>query len=68
MRKSGARRNEWFGGGHQFEHWYRDNSVFFITARCREGYPAFASERAKEVFWDRFQHYTRVHEFNPWVG
>jgi REP element-mobilizing transposase RayT len=52
---------------HRFEHWYRDNQVYFITARCRDRYPAFASEAAKQVFWDRFQHYTSAHTFEPWV-
>jgi REP element-mobilizing transposase RayT len=27
--------------------------VYFITARCRGRFPAFASEEAKAVFWDR---------------
>ena len=49
------------------EHWYRDNSVYFITARCRDRYPAFESEAAKTVFWDRFDHYTRFYGFVPWV-
>jgi len=51
----------------RFEHWCKDNQVYFITARCRDKYPAFASEPAKAVFWDRFDHYTALHEFVPWV-
>jgi hypothetical protein len=43
-------------GNHRFEHWYRDNTVYFITARCRDKYPAFQSRAAQEVFWDRFTH------------
>jgi REP element-mobilizing transposase RayT len=54
-------------GRHRFEHWYRDNQVYFITARCRDRFPAFASERAKEIFWDRFLHYTREAKFQPWI-
>jgi len=53
--------------GHRFEHWYVDNQVYFITARCRDKYPAFADERAKAVFWDRFDHYTKEAGFVPWV-
>ncbi len=54
-------------GKHRFEHWYRDNQVYFITARCRDRHPAFASEDAKLIFWDRFLHYTTLHGFEPWV-
>lgn len=52
---------------HRFEHWYRNNQVYFITARCRDRFPAFASDDAKQVFWDRFLHYTALHTFEPWV-
>lgn len=55
-------------GKDPFQHWYRDNQVYFITARCRDGYPAFASEAAAAVFWDRFTHYTAMHTFEPWVA
>jgi hypothetical protein len=39
-------------GEHRFEHWYVDNQVYFITARCRDKYRAFESDEAKAVFWD----------------
>jgi len=55
-------------GPDPFQHWYRDNQVYFITARCRDGYPTFASDGACSVFWDRFEHYTRLHTFEPWVA
>ena len=51
----------------RFEHWYRDNQVYFITARCRDRFPALASEDAKLIFWDRFEHYTRQAQFTPWI-
>ena len=35
-----------YKGRHRLEHWYRDNQVYFITARCRDKHPAFAMERA----------------------
>ena len=54
-------------GRHRFEHWYRDNQVYFITARCRDRFQAFASEKAKAVFWDRFLHYTGQAKFHPWI-
>jgi hypothetical protein len=56
-----------YQGQRRFEHWYRDHQVYFITARCRDRYLAFASEEAKRVFWDRFEHYTREALFTPWV-
>ncbi len=56
-----------YQGKHRFEHWYRDNQVYLITARCRGRTHAFACEQAKAIFWDRFDHYTHQHEFFPWV-
>jgi len=58
---------EFKDGKHRFEHWYRDNTIYFITARCRDRFPAFASEDAKLVFWDRFDHYSKEYGFVPWV-
>ena len=59
-------RERW-QGRHRFEHWYRDNQVYLITARTRGGAPAFNAEAAKGVFWDRFTHYAGAHGFDPWV-
>lgn len=52
---------------HRFEHWYVDNQVYFITARCRDRFAAFARQEAKRIFWDRFDFYTRKYVFTPWV-
>jgi REP element-mobilizing transposase RayT len=41
--------------------------VYFITARCRDRRPAFASEDAKRVFWDRFENYAAEYGFVPWA-
>jgi hypothetical protein len=67
FRTSRSSNHEHFQGKHRFEHWYCDNQVYFITARCRDRYRAFASEKAKSVFWDRFAHYTTAHGFVPFV-
>jgi REP element-mobilizing transposase RayT len=67
IRKSSATRSESFQGRHRSEHWYLDNQVYFITARCRERYAAFATEAAKNVFWDRFDFYSQQFGFVPWV-
>lgn len=56
-----------YEGQHRFEHWCIDNQVYFITARCRDQFPAFVSPAAKAVFWDRFDHYTKEFGFTPWV-
>ena len=64
---SQLRREHSDDGRHRFEHWYRDNTVYFITARCRDRFPAFHSEDAKSVFWDRFNHYTAQYGFIPWI-
>ncbi|NBC11085.1 MAG: hypothetical protein GVY24_05020 [Planctomycetes bacterium] len=65
--KTARHREEHFHGHHRFEHCYVDSQVYFITARCRDRYPAFASDEAKAVFWDRFDHWTRACGFTPWV-
>lgn len=67
FRKSSATKTHVHKGRHRYEHWYRDNQVYFITARCRERFAAFASEEAKKTFWDRFDHYTHEFGFVPWV-
>ena len=56
-----------YQGRHRYEHWLVDNQVYFLTARCRDRFPAFATEAAKAVFWDRFDHYTAEFGFVPWV-
>ncbi|MBU4270412.1 MAG: hypothetical protein KKE86_02900 [Planctomycetes bacterium] len=66
-RKTRHVRGPVYKGQHRFEHWYRDNQVYFLTARCWDRFPAFASEEAKAVFWDRFNFYTREALFTPWV-
>lgn len=58
---------EYFEGQHRFEHWYRDNTVYSITTRCRDQYHAFMSDEAKAVFWDRFNHWAAHFGFVAWV-
>ncbi len=65
--KASRSAREHFRGQHRFEHWYVDNQVYFITARCRDRFPAFACEQAKAIFWDRFEHYADQFGFEPWV-
>ena len=67
FRNSSATKTEVYQGHHRYEHWYLDNQVYFLTARCRERYPAFPTEEAKSIFWDRFDHYTTKYEFFAWV-
>ncbi len=65
--KCSATQHRLYDRQNRFEHWYVDNQVYFITARCRDKFPAFASEEAKRVFWDRFHHWTRQALFTPCV-
>ena len=65
--KSSASAKKGYQGDPRFEHWYVDNQVYFITARCRGGYPAFDGDQAKRIFWDRFDNYTLKYRFTPWV-
>src|SRR5579884_3631689 len=67
FRKSSSSSQEFYDGHHRYEHWYRDNTIYFITSRCRDRYPAFKSEDAQAVFWDRFNHYTKEYGFVPCV-
>lgn len=54
-------------GQHRFEHWYRDNTIYLITSKARDGRHVFQSDRAKEVFWDRFTYWTSKYDFCPYV-
>jgi len=67
FRKSSVSSRETWKCEHRFEHWYADNAVYFITARCRNRQPAFASEPAKKIFWAKFSQYTSEFGFVPWV-
>ncbi len=64
-RSSGADRT--WRGKHSFQHWYRDNQVYFITARCQSKYHGFASDPAKNIFWRQFDQYTGKFGFVPWI-
>ena len=63
----GIRRTDGQAHRQDFRDKNDDNQVYFITARCRDKFPAFESEQAKAVFWDRFNHYCKEHQFFPWV-
>ena len=65
--KSAATKTHLFKGDHRFEHWYIDNQIYFITARCRDRFPAFSSPQACAIFWDRFDYWTKHYHFTPWV-
>lgn len=67
VNKGRPAQKTWFDGQHRFEHWYVDNQVYLITSRVRARYPAFASREACDIFWDRFDHYTREFGFAPFV-
>lgn len=66
-RKSYSANRGNYGDTSPYGHWYRDNQVYFITARCADRYPAFATKEAKEIFWDRMEFYTREAMFTPWI-
>ena len=67
FRKSNPSKAEFFNGKHRFEHWYRDNTIYFITSSTRDHFHAFAREDAKLIFWERFSYYTKLHGFVPWI-
>ena len=59
FRESSYTKREFQDGRHRFEHWYRDNTLYFITSRTRDRSAAFGSEEAKGIFWDRFDWYAK---------
>ena len=65
--KSNSATPKTYRGKHRFEHWYRDNQVYFITARVADRRPAFASKAAKQIFWAAFDRYTQEAGFTPWI-
>jgi hypothetical protein len=67
IRKSNTTPREHYKGKHRFEHWYRNNQVYFITSRCRDRFPAFATDETKAIFWEKFERYTTEFSFTPWV-
>lgn len=67
IRKGSHKSDEYFGSQHRFEHWHVDNMVYFITSRCRHGTHAFLSQSCRDIFWDRFDHYTKKYGFVPFV-
>ena len=68
FRKHSCTKSEFVNDHHRFERWYRDNTLYFITARCKDRYHAFKNEDAKAVFWDRFTHYAAQCGFVPWIA
>lgn len=67
FRQSSATHPHIWKGHHRFEHWYRDNTIYFITSKVRDGVHAFMSEDAKSVFWDRFGYWSARNDFEPWI-
>jgi REP element-mobilizing transposase RayT len=58
---------KFFDGKHRREHWYRDNTIYFLTTRCTNQFPAFKNPEAKEIFWRQFDKYSQEHDFQPWI-
>jgi len=67
FRKGASTKHEFFDGRHRLEHWYRDNTVYFLTVRCANKFHAFASEAAKQIFWRQFDRYATEYHFDVWV-
>lgn len=67
FRRSAPSRNRTYDGNYRFEHWYCDNQVYFITSRCKDRTPAFASDRAQAIFWNRFEYWTTFYGYVPVV-
>ncbi len=68
IRDTSRSTNRTYRGRTRFEHWHIDNQIYFITARCRDRFAALASEKAKAIFWERFEHWTGEFGFKPWIA
>ncbi len=65
--KSNQSQHRTYKNQHRFEHWYRDNQVYFITAKTAQGTPLFNCPQACQLFWDAFDHASQLGSFTPWV-
>ena len=65
--KSNQSKRRTFQNKHRFEHWYRDNQVYFITAKTALGTPVFTTPKACDRFWSAFDHACAIGTFTPWV-
>jgi hypothetical protein len=61
--KTSEATREFYKGRHRFEHWFRDNQIYFITARCRGKFNGFASDEAKHIFWSYLEKLANEHDF-----
>lgn len=68
FQKSGGHRREWYDGAHRFEHWYRDRTVYLVTARVRDRLPIFLNSESANVFWSKLLQYTTQHGFELWIA
>jgi REP element-mobilizing transposase RayT len=67
FKKSSDATPKYFQGKHRREHWYRDNTVYFLTTRCTNQFPAFRGREAKDIFWHQFEKYSVEYNFQPWI-
>jgi hypothetical protein len=67
FRKNQTSNHEFHEGDNRFEHWYRDNKIYIITARVRDKKPAFESLEAQQVFWNQWSKYTKEFEYTSWI-
>lgn len=66
-RRSNQSKRPVYQNRHRFEHWYRDNQVYFITAKTADAAPVFTTPAACDIFWSNFATATRLGLFTPWV-
>ena len=67
FRKTSYTQRERHAGKHRFEHWYRDNSVYFLTSKVRDGARLFQGLTARELFWARLKKHGDEAGYVPWV-
>ncbi len=66
-RKSKSTPNRTYRNQHRFEHWYRNNQVYFITAKTAHSTPVFTCPQACHIFWTAFDHVVNIGSFTPWI-
>ncbi len=67
FKKGSSTQKEFHENQHRKEHWYRDNTLYFITTRCTDRHPAFSSPQAKAIFWRQLEKYAAQHHFDLWI-
>ena len=66
-KKSNRSKRKTYNNQHRFEHWYRDNQVYFITAKTAHFHSVFTTPKSCSLYWSAFDKACAIGLFTPWV-